>query len=347
MKRVLFHLILGSFLAVSGFAQSDLQPAATVNLIRTEAITVRQLRNEVELMEQLAGRRLTQAERVQVLDSMINERLAIQAAERDRVSVTENELNARIQQYRTDMAQQIGRQPTDAEFNQAIRDQTGLDINAYREQLRRQMITQKYLLTKKGDLIYSVREPTEAEIVDQFNLLRRELVRPETVRLSMIQVLYGANAASRTRARELAESLVREIGSNPSRFDEVVARGQSPNSGYQAGDVGFVPRNQEAMAAFGQEFMNTAFSLRQGEVSRLIEGNQGFQIIKVTENYAFKSLELDDIIQLGTRVTVREYIGQYLYSQRQDAIVAQASQELVAELRAGRSFQVFENNLNW
>jgi hypothetical protein len=36
-----------------------------------------------------------------------------------------------------------------------------------------------------------------------------------------------------------------------------------------------------------------------------------------------------------------------MLSQRQQAILTQASQEIIAELRSGRTFQVMENNLNW
>jgi len=348
MKRMVFFTALCFLAAVSSFAQSDLQSAATVNLIRTESITVRQLRTEVDRLQAAAnGRVLTQAERLQVLDLLINERLALQAAERDRVMVTENEVNQQIQQFRNSMAQQIGRQPTDAEFAQAVREQRGLDVAAFREETRRQMIVQKYLLTKKGDMINSVRAPTEDEIRAQYNLVRAQVVRPETVRFSMIQVPYGSDAASRTRARELADRLLQEIGSNPSKFDEVAARSVAPNSGYQAGDAGYLPRNPEALNVVGQNLMNTAFNLNQSQVSGLIEGLQGFQIIKVTENYDMKNLDLDDIFQLGTRITVREYLAQALMNQRQQAIMVQASQELVTELRAGRSFQIFENNLNW
>jgi parvulin-like peptidyl-prolyl isomerase len=347
MKRAVFFTVLCFLAAVSGFAQADLQPAATVNLIRTEPITVRQLRSEVLRLEQSRGRALTQAERLQVLDLMINERLALQAAERDRIIVTENEVNQQIQQLRGGLAQQLGRQATDAEFAQAVMNESGLDVPGFRESLRKQMIVQKYLVTRKGELINSVRVPTEQEITAEYNLLRTQLVRPQTVRFSMIQVPYGTDSASRTRARELADRLVQEIGTNPSRFDEVAARSVAPNSGYQAGDAGYLPLNPEARNVVGQNFLNVAFSLTQGQVSGLIEGLQGFQIIKVTENYAERSLQLDDIFQLGTRITVREYIGQALLTQRQQAILTQASQELVTELRAGRTFQVFENNLNW
>jgi len=346
MKRI-FIVFLTIITAVSGFSQATLQPAATINLTRTEAITVGQLRVEVERMEQASGRTMNHAERLQVLDVMINERLVLQAADRDRVTVTENELNQQIMQLRAGMAQQLGRQPTDAEFAQAVRNESGLDVATFRDQMRRQLIVQKYLMSKKGDLINSIQRPTDQEILTEYNLLRSELVRPETIRFTMIQVPYGPDAASRVRARTLAESLVREINNDLSKFDEVAARSVAPNSGYQAGDAGFLPRNQEARQVVGQAFMDVAFSLRQGQVSSLIEGLQGFQIIKVTENYASRQLDMTDILQLGTRITVRDYIGQLLLNQRQQAVLAQASQELVTELRTGRTFQIFENNINW
>jgi parvulin-like peptidyl-prolyl isomerase len=350
MKRTLFLVILLPIIAVFGFAQNDLQTIATVNLIRTESITLRQLKTEVENMEKMAGRSLNHAERKQVLDAMINERLILQAAERDRIMVTDNEINQHFQELRNMLAQSIGRQPTEAELDMAIRNEFGLERQAYRDQYRKQLIAQKYLMSKKENLLNTLKAPTEAEIIAEYNLLRGELVRPETVRFSIIQVPFGPDAASRARARETADRLVREIGSNPTKFDEVSARSVAPNSGYMAGDAGFLPRNQEARNMVGQNLMDVAFSLRQGQVSSLIEGVQGFQIIKITENYAQKTLELDDIFQLGTRFTVKDFIGQRMLEMRQQAILAQATEEMINELRAGRSFQIFpdlDSKLNW
>jgi parvulin-like peptidyl-prolyl isomerase len=346
MKRITF-LLLGLFISLPAFSQSALQAAATVNLTKTEAITVGQLRTEVQRMEKASGKALTRAERLQVLDVIINERLVIQAAERDRIMITENEVNQQMQQLRNVLSQQLGRQPTEAEFAQAVMNESGLDVQTFREQLRRQLVVQKYLMAKKGDIINSVKIPTEEEISSEYTLLRGELVRPETIRFSMIQVLYGPDAASRTKAKTLADSLIREINNDPAKFDEVAQRSVVPNSGYQAGDAGYLPRNQEARNYVGQAFMDIAFSLKQGQVSRLIEGQQGYQIIKVTENYAGKQLELTDILQFGTRITVRDYIGQGLLNQRQQAVLKQASEEVIKDLRSGKTFQVFENNINW
>jgi parvulin-like peptidyl-prolyl isomerase len=278
---------------------------------------------------------------------MINERLAVQAAERDRITITENEVNTQVNQLRMQLAQGMGRQPTDAEFAAAIRNQTGLEMPAFRDRMRRQLIVQKYLMSKKQSVIERARMPTEADILSHYNLIRSQLVRPDTVRISMIQVSYGPDAASKTRARTQIDQLAREIGTNPSRFDEAFIRGQSPNSNYYAGDEGYLPRNMEAAQVVGQNFMTAAFNLKQGEVSGVIEGGLGYQIIKVTETYAQKSLELDDIVQPGSRVTVREFIGNGLLQERQQETIARASAELITELRTGRPFQIFERNLNW
>jgi parvulin-like peptidyl-prolyl isomerase len=344
MKR-LINLMFFSLIVVSmGFTQSDLQPAAIVRLTKSEPITVKQYRTEVERMEKQAGRTLNSAERRQVLDVMINERLAIQAAEKDKVTVSENEINQQIQQLRSSMVQTLGRQPTDAEFAQAVKNETGLELPAFREQLRRQMLTQKYLMSKKQNLFNAIKTPDAKEIENTYTLAKSQFVRPETVRFSMIQIPYGTDKA---KAKEVADRLVREIGSNPAKFDEAVVRGQASNSGYQAGDGGYLPRNLQAQQVVGQEFMNTAFSLKQGEVSKLIEGARGYQIIKITETYEQKNLELDDVFQLGTRMSVRDYIGNAMLQERQQAVLERATQELVAELRTGNPFQIFENNLTW
>ena len=364
MKRFCIFLILVLFTGTGIFAQADLQPVAIVRLTKSEPITVKQLKSEIEklIYTDLANRMgrapttqevargvdsLTTAQRKEALDAMINERLAIQAAERDRITVTDNELNQQINQLRTQMVEATGRQPTEDEFAQAIRAQFGQDMPTFREWVRRQMTVEKYLMSKKQNIITSITQPTEAEIVSFYNLAKAQFIRPDTIRFSMIQVPYGADTASKARAKETADRLTREIGSNPGRFDEAVVRGQAPNSGYMAGDGGYLPLNLEARQVAGGEFIDVAMRLKQGEVSRLIEGIRGYQIIKVTETLSQKNLELDDILQPGRAGTVRQYISSNLLQQKQEEVLAKATAELVSELRTGNPFQVMEANLNW
>jgi parvulin-like peptidyl-prolyl isomerase len=347
MKRLVNFIFCAAVLVIPALAQSDLQPAAIVRLTRSEPITVKQYKSEVERLEQTAGRNLNPEERRQVLDVMINEKLAIQAAERDHITVSDGEINQQVQQLRSSMVQTLGRQPTDAEFTIAVRNETGLDLAGFRDQIRRQLIVQKYLMAQKRSVLESFDIPSEEEITSTYNLAKAQFVRPDTIRFSMILVPFGTDPAEKTRARELADRLIRDIGSNPTKFDEAVIRAQAPGSGYQAGDGGYLPRNMQAQQMVGPEFMTTAFSLKQGEVSRLIEGPRGFQIIKVTETYEQKNLDLDDLIQPGTRVTVRDYIGNMMLQERQQSVLDRATEELVTDLRRGNSFQVFENNISW
>ncbi|MDR0601882.1 MAG: SurA N-terminal domain-containing protein [Treponema sp.] len=343
MKK-LFFVILGMF-GTLAFAQDlQLQPIAKVNLIKTEVITVKQYRSEVERTEKTSGRPLTPELRRQILDMMINERLVLQAAERDRVAISENEVNQQLDQLRALLARNLGgRQPTEAEFATAVRNQYGLELPAFREQVRRQLIANKYLNLKKENVLKSFTEPTEDDIVKTYDLTKARFVRPDVIRFSMLQIPYGGNAAD---ARRIAEGLIREIGSNPAKFDEKVnsARSPSANTGYQSYKDEYIQKDMETQQMMGPDFVATAFSLKQGEVSKLLDNGQYFRIIKVTEAYEMKALTLDDIFQLGTPYTVRDYIGNSLLQERQMAVLQQATEELTRELRAGKTYEDPENN---
>jgi parvulin-like peptidyl-prolyl isomerase len=367
MKRLISVLAVALFAAAMGFAQMNLQEVAQVQLIRTEPITVRHLRLEAEkliwgqLVQNLrrqpttdeinsALQTMTKEQKLQVLNRMINDRLAMQAAERDKISITDNEINTQLERLRENMRQSIGRRPTDAEFAAAVRTETGQDVPAFREELRKQMVLQKYIDNKYGSQLRSI-EATDEEIRGAYALRRAQLIRPDTVRVSMIEIVF-TDAASKVKAKELADRLVREISSSPAKFDETSAKGAAPNSGYQAGDAGYLPRTTQSQQRVGDEFLNTAFGLKQGEVSKLIEGRNGYYIIKVTETYEQKSLELDDIYQLGDPITVREYLRRGLLQEKEIALLDKVTQELVAELRKVTNpnnppYKIFENNLNW
>ncbi|MDR0785122.1 MAG: SurA N-terminal domain-containing protein [Treponema sp.] len=343
-------VILTMLICVGGFAQSnDFAPAVTVKLSKTEVITVKQFKTQIENTEKLARRPLSKDERQQVLDGMIDEKLVFQDAERSGITVSDAEVNRQIDAMRAQMAQQSGRQPSDAEFTQAVKAQTGFDMPAFREYLRKQTLSQKYLLAKKPNLQNSMKEPTEQEVVEFYNLHKAEMVRPDTVRCSMIRVFFGSD---KPKAKTLIDKLAGEIGSDAARFDEAMIKGQVQGSGYQAGDAGYLPRMAEVQQMMGQDFMNTAFTLKQGAVSKIIEAaepsrpdNGFYAIIKVTETYAQKQLTLDDIFQLGYPITVRNYIKQGLAQENQQAAVQQATADIIKELRRGKPFEINQKNI--
>ncbi|MDR1470103.1 MAG: peptidyl-prolyl cis-trans isomerase [Spirochaetaceae bacterium] len=343
MKRLWFLFLTGVIAAGAVFAQNEMQTVATVKLTRTEPITVKQLQNEVALMEAQAKRSLTADEKNQVLEALINQRLVLQAAERDRITVSDGELSQQIDRLRDSLAQTMGRRPTDAEFTQTIRSQYNLDMPSFREQVRRQLIMERYLTVKKENLLKTPITPTAAEIQNFYDLNKSSLVRPDTVRLSIIQVPSGDDKA---KAKSLADSLAREIGTDPAKFDDVSLR-QGREAGFGAGDAGYLPKNPQGEQAVGADVMRTAFSLKQGQVSGVIESARGYQILKVTESYEQKQLTLDDVIDLESKMTVRQYINAGLSQNKQITLLTQAQQEVYDELRKGEPFTIDRRYLPW
>jgi parvulin-like peptidyl-prolyl isomerase len=349
MKRLTLLVLVTVFSGILGYTQTSMQnqqTVATVNLSKSELITVGQLRTEVEKFEKGLGRSLSDKDRRDILDTMINDRLVQQAAERDRIAVSEPEIEQQIQTLKSVLAQNLGRAPTDAEFAQAIRNEYNLDLPAFRIELRKMLTSQKYLMTKKENLFRTLQGPTEAEIKKFFDDNQTRLfTRPQTVRLSAIQVPFGAD---RTKAKEQADLLARNIGADGDKFDDTALRGKLPGSTYKSGDDIYLPRNDQARATVGDEFVDVVFNLKRGEVSRVITARDAYYLVKAVTIYTPTVLGLNDIYQLGVPMTVHDYIGNALGQQKQQEILLQATQELVTELRAGgRTYRIFENNLKW
>ncbi|MDR2097635.1 MAG: SurA N-terminal domain-containing protein [Spirochaetaceae bacterium] len=330
-------------------AQNDLKTVATVSLTKTEPITVKMLKEQVKQVEAALGQPLNAAMRREVLDGMINEKLALQAAEKEKIIVTDAELNQQLNGLRAQMAQILGRNPTDAEFNNALKQQTGMEPAAYREQARKLLTVQKYLLAKKQNVLSSIKDPTEADIVKEYDLNSSELIQPETLEFSAI-VFPVANDAERNRKREEANKLLNEIGNSPENFDEKLQRGKAPNAGYNVAQRSILQKNAAGQQRAGQAFMDDAFALAQGKISKVLEipsgQARGFYIIKVTAKYPKKFLGLDDT-HLVYGETVRAVLREAIMQKRQQEILEQAQRELVDELRKDNPYKIFEENLNY
>ncbi|MDR3301528.1 MAG: SurA N-terminal domain-containing protein [Spirochaetaceae bacterium] len=358
MKKYLclcvFSFLGGFFL----FPQDDIQTVATVNLTKTEPILVKQLRTRVEAVEKATGRRLSTDERREILNGMIDEMLILQAAVRDRISVEEGTVNQQIEDLRTQLTQQAGRRPTDAEFAEAVKAQTGLDLSGFREQMKKLLVSQKYLMEKKGNILQAAKAPSDAEILSEYNQWKTSadgiarLTQEETIQFAAIVFPYEKDA-DKAKARNGAEALEKEIGGSVRQFDEKV---QQQSTEYRATTAGVMQKNKKAQSEVGQAFMDAAFGLKYDpktgatEVSKMIEvptgTARGFYIIKITAKYPFKSpLALDDtMIQYST--TVRNVVRAALAQERQQDAIAKAQDELTKELRKNTPFKINEQYLD-
>jgi parvulin-like peptidyl-prolyl isomerase len=344
VKKIIAIILMSA--AIAGFvsAQDSLKTAAQVMLTKTEPITIKEFQTALDVIKQQKGSNLTVDEKRLVLDRLIDQKLILQAADRDKVTVSVAEIDQQIgiPQAKAQMAQQLGHQPTDVEFAAEFKKQSGVELAAYKEELRKQLLMKKYIESKTPEL-KNLKQPTEKEINDFYELNREGLVRPATAYGSMIFIPF--DDASKSKAKTTAEGLIKTIGSDSDKFDEVATRGQDPKSEYQAAPFS-CPRRAATEKQMGTAFVDAAFNLKQGEVSKLIEANGAYCIIKITRRDPFKTLGLADPSEVNG-MTIRDYIATGIYQQKMQEAMEKTYTSILKELRGAKTkpFSINEENI--
>jgi parvulin-like peptidyl-prolyl isomerase len=190
--------------------------------------------------------------------------------------------------------------------------------------------------------------PTDEEVNLYYRRNRSSFNNPEIVRLRHIFVsTQGLTAAQRQAARSRADEIYRKYQNGTSFEQLVLEYSDDTQSRYREGDIGFLAINDpEAAAGLGQSFVDQVFALSPGEVSRVIQSNSGFHIIKVTDYYPPKLLELNDPVNPNTTGTVVQYIQQLLSAQKMQLTFQQALESLVEDLKAEAEIAIIEANIN-
>ena len=161
MKKIALALV--SLLAASiVFAQTDLQVLAVVKLTKNDSITVKLLKNRVESYEKTQnGVKLSLADREKVLEAMIQEKVVLQAATEAGISIPDSTVE---QYFMQSISQQVGRQISEAEFEQIVQEQTkmsldeymkqmtGMSVSDYKAYLKNQLIVQQFREIPLGEL---------------------------------------------------------------------------------------------------------------------------------------------------------------------------------------------------
>jgi len=362
-----FLLISAAVFGQAASVPIEIRSVAVVRLSQSEQITVKQFKDYVNwltmakaMSTQDPNAKLTAEERRQALEELGNQFLACQAAAQEKINVSEKDITQYYDQSIANFSQSLGtvlgRAPTEAEIDTELRERTGMNRTSFRELMRRTLLTENYLKVKKQSLFSSIKNPTEAEILKIYNEVKGRSIfesgfsRPDTARIRMIMVPFR-NPGEKTKAQTTANNLFKSINGDPSKFDETVRDYRKPNSGYVSGD-GFIYKDDRVRQAMGADFVNTVFNLRQGEVSKLLEGNDGYYIVKVIETYKAKVLALDDVYNLEDprAPTVKQAISAAEMQRRFMAALQQATEELVTELRKKGTVQIMDdvyNQITW
>lgn len=252
----------------------------------------------------------------QILEKMIDEQLIMQEAEKMDISVSEEEINAQFEDFKT----QVASLPD----YQAYLDENEITDDFIKAQLRKDTIVQAY----KNEFITS-NEVSEEDIrnfydenIEEFkaNEVKASHILIKTVDDNMVPLAQDIVQEK----RETAQDLLDRINSGEDFAALAKEFSEDPASAVNGGDLGYFRKG-----VMVKEFEEAAFSLQPGEVSELVESSYGYHIIKLVD-IKDETTSFEDAKE-GIKTTVSEEAYNEKIQQLRDSSEIDKNEELLKE----------------
>ncbi len=345
MKRLFIGIAFSLTVAASVFAQknSDLTPLAVIKHNKSETVTAKQLRSRIEFLKKETGvESFTLDQKKQILDSLISEKLVAQAAAKEGITISDSQVNAA---FLNTFSQQLGQQVTEAQLSDFIerqtgktlgvymKDQTGMSLEEYKEYLKNQLVAQQYVFKKKEAELKKV-IATDDEIRSAYEMNKSTFVWNDMAKLFLVMVPKGTDAAT---AKKLADDLRAQYQKSKSA-EEKIKLSEDNGKKYQAGYLVVAKTSSQAQQlGWSYDKLMELFSRNKGYVSELSVTDNDYQFYSVVEKYNAKMLELSDVVEPDSTITVYDYIKQRLSAQKQSQFLTAAAQEIAKSLETKNS----------
>ena len=301
--------------AYVGESQSAEQKVAVVNgTVIKQAEFDSELNRVLERLQR-TGRIPNDLERSQikkqVLENLIARELLYQESQKKGIKVDQKEIEAQITALK-------GRFPSEVEFKNAL-STANLTEADLRFQFERDVAIRKLL----DDQIGGKSTVSEKESRAYYDSNLESFKKPEQVRAShiLIKVDPGADEAKKAEARTKIESLQAKL-KNGEDFGALAKEYSEGPSGPKGGDLGFFGRGQMV-----KPFEETAFSMKPGQVSGMVETRFGYHLIMVTERTPESTLSYEE---------VKDRLEQYLKQQKVQAEIAAYVENLKSKAKIER-----------
>lgn len=343
MKRSIAAVLfaLAGFSALAAQTTID-KPAATIKLSKQEVISVRQIKTDVERLEKSAGVKFTPEQITQVLDARINSMLFLQFCEKEKISVSDADVAKGVET----MKASLGTGTTDAQLESSLR--AGGVFVEPKVYVKQRLLFETYVQTKKSAELKNANvAATPDDILKAYDLAKASLVRPDTMRISVLYVdTRGKSDADAAKSKETLQAIASALKVNPSKFDEYVLRA-SEQAGYKAFPSLYLEKTSQNKTLFGAAFFDTAFKLKAGDISGMIETPTGYRIVRANEFLPQKQLGLSDPVPGNPNMTVQQFLSYQITSEKQADFLDNLETELIQKLRKDATIKIFTENLTW
>jgi len=206
-----------------------------------------------------------------VLNSLIEEKLMLVQAELDSIRVTEDEVNRQLEFQIENFIQQFGsKEKLEQAYNRPL------------EKIKRELrddIRSNILIQKVQDQKFARLEVSRYEVEQFFEQYKDSIgLVPEEVQLSQIFIQAKLSDYDKEILRSKLRSILDSIKNGGDFADFARRYSEDAATAKQGGDLGFVRRG-----LFFKEFEEVVFTMKEGEISDIIETPIGFHIAQLVE----------------------------------------------------------------
>lgn len=251
--------------------------------------------------------------RKESLARLIDARLQLQEADREKIVVEEAELNEefldRIKRYNV---------KTEEEFEKLIKAQ-GVTLESIKKRLRDGIKTAK-LLRRKVTFRISV---TEEEISQYLEENRAKLETDLSYHARHILLVPDADTDAAWEAARIKADMLRSQLVDGADFTELARQHSRDATANDGGDLGTLKRGELA-----QDVEAAILALRVGELSRPFKSALGYHVFRLDSK---EGLEGEGLVRI--RSQIRDILFRQKYDARQEAWLKEVKQRAIIEVR--------------
>lgn len=291
-----------------------------IAVVNNDAITLGELQETIVAYRHESRQRGTGSDAElakQLLPRLIDNRLQLQEADREKVMVDEAEVNEELAER---VKSSYGAKSIE-DFERLIKEQ-GVTMEAVKKRLRDSLRVQK-VIRRKVALRVSV---TDQEIGQYLEENRAKLETGLSYHARHILVVPedgAAGDAAWEAARIKAELLFTQLTEAGADFEAMARQHSKDASARDGGDLGTLKRGE-----LSQEIESEILALAPGAVSRPYRSSLGYHVFKLESK---DSLEGDGLVRVKQQI--REILFREKYETRLDAWLKEIKQRAIIEVR--------------
>ncbi len=281
MKRysipLLSCLLVISFLRGAFSAEKKHQNEEVIATVNGKKITQGDIANRLGTFRNADTETLNTIKQ-EILDQLITDILLEEFIDKQGLVVAPEEIAREVNQIRSNIT---GNQKDSGQSLEKVLAAIGSNMDEFKKSIKHSLALGKYFNNKIDD-----------RTLEKYFDGNKSLFNGESVKVChiLIDTRDMKTQEELSHTLEQIKSIKREIDSGAA-FDEMAKKYSNCPSAQNGGDLGFIQRKGN----LAKSFLDTAFSLRTGQVSDPVQTEFGYHLIKVTEKKEGANIKFGDV----------------------------------------------------